>query len=82
LQNLTANLEVLFGNLTIVLDNVDRDIGLIEELGDILGARVPSHDGAAVLKRLDEGNSPGWSHGKLLAVWGEFVTPLLVDGLP
>ena len=81
-EGLAVDLEVLFSDLTVVFHNVDHDVVLVQELGDILGATVPSHDVAVILKRFDKSDSSGWGHGKLLTIWGEFVTPLLVDGLP
>ena len=40
-EGLAANLEVLFCNLTVVFGNVNHDVVLVQELGDVLGATVP-----------------------------------------
>ena len=58
-EGLAADLEVLFCNLTVVFDNVDHDVVLVQELGDVLGATVPSHDVAAILERFDKSDGSG-----------------------
>jgi len=60
-EGLATELEVLFCNLPVVLDDVDRDVGLVWELGDVLSTGVPPHDVAAVLKSLDKSNGMGKS---------------------
>ena len=60
-EGLATELEVLFCNLPVVLDDVDHDVGLVWELGDVLSAGVPPHDVAAVLKSLDKSNGMGKS---------------------
>ena len=62
--------------------HVNGDIGLIEELDDVLSTIIPAHDDAMIFEGLDEGNGGCRGRGKLLAIWGEFVAALLVNGLP
>ncbi len=47
-------------------------------LGDILIALVPSHDGAVIVERLDERHGGGWGHREPF-VFGEFIAVLLVN---
>jgi len=80
-EGLATELEVLFCNLPVVQDNVDCDVGLVWELGDVLSAGVPPHDVAAVLESLDESNGGRWGHGESIIV-DKFITTLFINGLP
>ncbi len=51
---------------------------MIGELGDILGALIPPHDGATVLTGLHKHQGSGGGHQEPLLI-GKLVTPLLVN---
>ncbi len=66
--------------MSIIPDNVDCEVVPVEELGDILGSMVPSHDGALIFEGLDEGYGSCRGHWEPF-VFGEFVAALFVNGL-
>jgi hypothetical protein len=63
-----------------MLDDVDREVVPVEELGDVLGSMVLSYDGASIFKGLDEGDGSRRGHREPF-VFGEFVAALFVNGL-
>ncbi len=61
-------------------DNLDREVVPVEELGDVLGYMIPSHDGALIFEGLDEDDGSRRGHREPF-VFGEFVAALFVNGL-
>ena len=79
-ENFAAGAKSGLVNLAITLDDLDDDTVLVGELGDVLIALVPSHDGAAIVECLDERHGGGGSHREPF-VFGEFIAALLVNRL-
>ncbi len=58
-KHLTASLEGSLVNLAIILDDTNQNSVLVGELGDVLGALFPPHDGAMVLEGLHKHHGSG-----------------------
>jgi hypothetical protein len=77
---ITASLEGCLVDLAVAFDNVDHNVARVDELGDVQGSLVPSHDGALIFEGLDKGHGCGRGHREPLLL-GKFLAALLIDRL-
>jgi hypothetical protein len=75
-----ASLEGRLVDLAVAFDNVNHDVAQVDELGDVQGSLVPSHDEASIFEGLDKGHGHGGGHREPL-VLGKLLAAFLVDRL-